>query len=121
MGPTQRVLLLVRNLIHEQKNLTHNAPEYLRNDPHVKQLIREFRTADKWMFAICHGIQVLISAGIAKGLRMTCYKHVCYEVEANGGTYVTEEAVRDGRVVTAQTWQSHPEFYRLVFACRDDG
>lgn len=93
------------------------APEYLRNDPRVTKLIREFRAADKWVFAICHGIQVLISAGIAEGLRMTCYEHVRYEVEANGGTYVSEEAVRDGRVVTAQTWQSHPEFYRLVFTC----
>ncbi len=32
--------------------------------------------------------------------------------------YVTaEQAVRDGRLVTGQTWQSHPEFYRLVFEC----
>jgi protease I len=39
-------------------------------------------------------------------------------VEASGGTYIsTCEAVRDGRVVTGQTWQSHPEFYREVFQC----
>jgi protease I len=60
---------------------------------------------------------VLISAGIVKGLRATCYENVRHEVEAAGGTYVTEEAVRDGRIVTAQTWQSHPDFYRLVMAC----
>jgi protease I len=29
----------------------------------------------------------------------------------------TEQAVRDGRLVTGQTWESHPEFYREVFAC----
>ncbi len=97
------------------------APEYLRNDPRVTKLIRQFHAADKWVFAICHGIQVLISAGIVAGLRMTCYEHVRCEVEANGGTYVSEQAVLDGRVVTAQTWQSHPEFYRLVFACLEEG
>jgi len=39
------------------------------------------------------------------------------EVEHCGGTFKSEQAVRDGRMVTAQTWQSHPEFYREVFAC----
>jgi protease I len=42
---------------------------------------------------------------------------VRFEAEQAGGTYVTEQAVRDGRIVTGQTWQSHPEFYREVFAC----
>lgn len=93
------------------------APEYLRHDQRVLQLVREFNAADKWLFAICHGIQILITAGIVKGLRVTCYENCRCEVEAGGGTYVTEQAVRDGRLVTAQTWQSHPEFYREVFAC----
>ena len=96
------------------------APEYLRHDGRVLELLRQFRAADKWIFSICHGIQVLISAGIVRGLRATCYEHVRFEVEAAGGTYVTDQAVRDGRVVTAQTWQSHPEFYRLVFACLNE-
>lgn len=93
------------------------APEYLRNDKKLIALVKNFYATDKWVFAICHGIQVLISAGLAEGKRLTCYEHVRFEVEANGGTYCTEEAVRDGRLVTAQTWQSHPEFYREVFAC----
>jgi protease I len=39
------------------------------------------------------------------------------EVEIGGGSYSTEQTVRDGRIVTAQTWQSHPEFYREIFRC----
>jgi protease I len=93
------------------------APEYLRHDARVIQIVQEMRNADKWLFAICHGIQVLIASGIVEGRRMTCYENVRFEVEACGGTYVTDEAVRDGRVVTAQTWQSHPEFYREIFVC----
>lgn len=93
------------------------APEYLRNDPRVIEIIREFDSQQKWIFAICHGIQVLISAGLAKGCCMTAYEHIRFEIESNGGTYDTREAVPDGRIVTAQTWVSHPEFYRLIFAC----
>lgn len=94
------------------------SPEYLRNDATVRSIVRAFHDAGKWVFAICHGIQVLISAGVVSGRRITAYEHVRYEVEVGGGTYVSEsQAVRDGRMVTGQTWQSHPEFYREVFAC----
>ncbi|MCK5704597.1 MAG: DJ-1/PfpI family protein, partial [Cyclobacteriaceae bacterium] len=49
---------------------------------------------------------------------VTCYEHVRSEVESCGGTFIgKDEAVRDGRMVTGQTWQSHPDFYRLVFEC----
>ncbi len=93
------------------------APEYLRNDAALLEIARAFDRAGKWIFAICHGIQVLAAAGLARGKRITCYEHVRFETEQAGGTYVTEQAVRDGRIVTGQTWQSHPEFYREIFAC----
>jgi protease I len=92
------------------------APEYLRNDARLLDIIRAFDRADKWIFAICHGIQVLAAAGLAAGKRITCYEHVRLEAEQAGATFVSEQAVRDGRMVTAQTWQSHPEFYREIFA-----
>lgn len=95
------------------------APEYLRNDAKLLAIVREFAETGKWIFAICHGIQVLNAAGLAEGRRLTCYEHVRNEVELGGGTYSTEETVRDGRIVTAQTWQSHPEFYREIFTCLD--
>jgi protease I len=95
------------------------APEYLRNNKRVLAIVAGFREKDKWIFAICHGIQVLISAGLAKGTCMTAYEHIRYEIEAAGGTYCENQAFRDGRIVTAQTWQSHPEFYREIFSCLD--
>jgi protease I len=93
------------------------APEYLRNDARLLAVVREFQEREKWIFAICHGIQVLVTAGLARGAEMTAYEHVRYEIEAAGGRYSTLQAVRDGKIVTGQTWQSHPEFYREVFAC----
>jgi len=92
------------------------APEYLRNNALLLDIIRAFDRQGKWIFAICHGIQVLAAAGLVAGKRVTCYTHVRVEAEQAGATYASEEAVSDGRLVTAQTWQSHPEFYREIFA-----
>lgn len=93
------------------------APEYLRNDASMLSLVREFAEHDKCICALGHGVQVLTAAGIAKGRTMTCHAHVRIEVERAGGVYVNKPAVRDGRLVTAQGWKAHPEFYREVFAC----
>ena len=92
------------------------APEYLRNNLKLLDVIRDFDRQGKWIFAICHGVQVLAAAGLAAGKRVTCYEHVRREAEQAGATFVDEQAVRDGRIVTAQTWQSHPFFYREIFA-----
>lgn len=93
------------------------APEYLRNDARLIAIVQQFRAAGKWVFAICHGVQILAAAGLVKGRNVTCYEHVKVEAEQAGGTFCTPQAVRDGKIVTGQTWQSHPEFYREVFQC----
>ncbi len=93
------------------------APEYLRNDGSVLSLVREFKEHDKCIFAIGHGIQVLTAADLIKGRTVTCHSHVRIEVERSGGTYSNKPAVRDGLMVTAQTWRCHPEFYREIFNC----
>lgn len=93
------------------------APEYLRNNEQVIEIVQAFHGAGKLLFAICHGIQILVTAGLVENRKITCYEHVKFEVEACGGTFIgKDQAVRDGRIVTGQTWQSHPEFYREVFA-----
>jgi protease I len=92
------------------------APEYLRNNPKVIEIVREFDRQEKWILAICHGVQVLAAAGLTRGKRVTCYEHVRWEAELAGATFVDEQTVRDGRIITAQTWQSHPSFYREIFA-----
>jgi deglycase len=93
------------------------APEYLRNDASLIELVHEFAKQDKCICAIGHGIQVLTATGMIQGRTVTCHAHVRIEVERGGGTYVNKPAVRDGRLITAQGWKSHPEFYREVFAC----
>ena len=93
------------------------APEYLRNSPRVIAMIREFDRLGKWIFAICHGVQLAAAAGLVAGKQVTCYEHVRLELEAAGGRYVTKDSVVDGRLVSSPTWREHPAFYRDIFVC----
>jgi protease I len=93
------------------------APEYLRNDARLIGIIREFDRRGQWIFSICHGVQLLAAAGLIDGRKVTCYEHVRIEVEAVGAQWVEADVVRDGRIVSAPTWQAHPAFYREILAC----
>lgn len=91
------------------------APEYLRNDPDVLELVRDFAAQGKCICAVGHGIQVLAAVGLTKGRTVTCHANVRIEVERSGGIFSPQPAVRDGNLVTAQSWRAHPEFYREIF------
>ena len=91
------------------------APEYLRNEPKVLEIVKEFHAKGKWIYSICHGIQILATAGLLNESNITCYEHCRPEAEAAGGKWIKEEATIDGKIISAQTWLSHPDFYRLIF------
>ena len=93
------------------------APEYLRNNRKCVELLKEMYKLGKWHFSICHGLQLSAAAGLVRGKKVTCYENVQHEVASEGGLYVDVETVRDGRLVSARTWQDHPQFYREVFKC----
>lgn len=96
------------------------APEFLRHDAHAVDLVKKFHEQGKWIFAICHGIQILIAAGLGEGLKLTCYSNVRFELEQAGGEWVDKQCVRDGKIISAQTWESHPDFYREIFAAFEE-
>lgn len=91
------------------------APEFLRHNPKVIKIVRKFHEQKKWIFSICHGIQILIAADLVKGKKLTCYENVRLELEHCGATWISRQSVVDGRMITSQTWESHPEFYRHIF------
>jgi protease I len=87
------------------------APEYLRLNPKVLDLIRHFAKANKPIAAICHGPQLLAAAGVIKGRKLNAYPACAPEVELAGGTYVSvdmTDAVVDGNLVTGPAWPAHP-------------
>lgn len=87
------------------------APEYLRLNPRVLDMVRHFFEADKPVAAICHGAQILTAAGVVNGRSLSAYPAVGPEVEQAGGRYVEVEmtgAHVDGKLVTAPAWPAHP-------------
>jgi protease I len=87
------------------------APEYLRLNQKVLDIVRHFDKAGKPIAALCHGAQLLAAAGVIKGRRLNCYPACSPEVELAGGTYVAvdfSEAVVDGKLVTGPAWTAHP-------------
>ena len=48
------------------------APEYLRNDPRVISIAKEFYNSGKYIFAICHGVQILVTAGLVNNKKIAC-------------------------------------------------
>jgi len=99
------------------------APEYLRLNPRVLEIVRHFAAANKPLAAICHGAQLLAAAGVLRGRSCSAYPACQPEVELAGGTYVAaaptfDNAHVDGNLVTAPAWPAHPawmrEFVKLV-------
>ncbi len=89
------------------------APEYLRLNEEVVQVVRHFAEANKPIAAICHGAQLLAAAGVLKGRSCSCYPAVGPEVRAAGGRYADiaiDKALVDGNLVTAPAWPAHPEW-----------
>ena len=93
------------------------APEYIRLNPRVIEIVQAFAQADKPIAAICHGQQVLVAADVLKGKNCTAYPAVRPDLETSGGCWVDHNdtfsnAVVDGNLVTAPAWPAHPEWIR---------
>jgi protease I len=87
------------------------APEYIRLNPRVLDIVRHFANAKKPIAAICHGAQVLAAAGVLAGKKCSAYPAVGPDVTLAGGTYENigmTEAVVDGNLVSAPAWPAHP-------------
>jgi len=76
------------------------SPERARQHPEAVEIVRRMASQGKPILAICHGPQLLISAGAAKGRRMTGYPGIRDDIENAGATYTGEPATRDGNIVT---------------------
>ena len=87
------------------------APEYIRLNPRVLEIVKHFATRRKPLAAICHGAQVLAAAGVVEGRSCSAYPACGPDVTRAGGKYVelpVDQAITDGNLVTAPAWPAHP-------------
>ncbi|HIT72888.1 MAG TPA: DJ-1/PfpI family protein [Candidatus Fimicola cottocaccae] len=99
------------------------APEYIRLNPRVIEIVQEFFKDNKPVAAICHGPQVLTAANVVKGYKATAYPAVGPDITMAGGEYVevpATEAVVDRNLVTSPAWPGDTkicaEFIKLLGA-----
>jgi len=79
--------------------------------------VRQFAAADKPIAAICHGQQILVTAGVLEGKNATAYPALKPDIEQAGGCWCEinetfSNACADGNLVTAPAWPAHPEWIR---------
>ncbi|WP_022963777.1 DJ-1/PfpI family protein [Halopseudomonas pelagia] len=87
------------------------APEYLRLNDRVIEIVQQFDQAQKPIAAVCHGAQILAAAGVLKGRECSAYPACGPDVKLAGGTYMdipVDQAHVQGNLVTAPAWPSHP-------------
>jgi protease I len=89
------------------------APEYLRLNERVLDVVRHFASERKPIASVCHGAQLLAAAGVIKGRRISAYPACAPEVKVAEGQFCelpVDGAVTDDNLVTAPAWPAHPEW-----------
>ncbi|MBU2880694.1 DJ-1/PfpI family protein [Psychrosphaera sp. B3R10] len=95
------------------------APEYLRLNPKVIEIIRHFATSDKPIAAVCHGPQLLSAAGVIEGKKVSAYPACQPEMTMAGAEYIElsmDGAITDGKLVTGPAWPAHPAMLKQFVA-----
>ncbi|WP_026960963.1 type 1 glutamine amidotransferase domain-containing protein [Alicyclobacillus herbarius] len=89
-----------------------SSPENLRINKQVQQFVKDMDSQGKLISAICHGPQILISAGLAKGKTLTCFPPLKDDLINAGANYVDQEVVVDGNYVSSRMPADEPAFIR---------
>lgn len=92
------------------------APAALRDDPNVQKAVHHFFSDDKPVAAICHGPQILASAGVMEGRRATCYRSVAPELKESQAHYENKAVVVDGNLITSREPADLPYFMRELLS-----
>ena len=86
------------------------SPDKLRTDADAVRFVRSFMEAGKPVFAICHGPQLLITACVLAGRRVTGWKSIIQDIANAGGIFTDKEVVIDGNLVSSRNPQDLPAF-----------
>ena len=92
------------------------APDKLRRDPAILELVRMVHSAGGLVATICHGPWVLISAGIVRGRRLTSTAGIRDDVVNAGAEWVDRAVVEDGNIISSRVPKDLPAFGEAVVA-----
>jgi protease I len=90
------------------------APDRMRLRHAMVDLVRDAMAADMVVATICHGPQMLISAGALRGRTLTCWPSIAIDVKNAGGLYVDKPVVEDGNLITSRKPDDVPQFNEAI-------
>lgn len=90
------------------------APDVMRRYPEMVRIVREAHQKGKVIAAICHAGWMLVSAGVLKGKKVTGVSAIKDDLVNAGATYLDQEVVRDGNLITSRKPDDIPAFCRAV-------
>ncbi len=93
----------------------------LRVHPKAQEFVRKMNSDGKPMAVICHAPWLLVSAGLARGRRLTCYHTIADDVRNAGSLYEDREVIRDGNLVTSRQPSDIPAFNREMISLFAEG
>lgn len=96
------------------------APEYIRYDQDLLRVTREIHQAGKPIASVCHGVEILTAAGIIDGRTVTTVAKCAMDAEQGGATYVDQEMVVDGNIISARTWHDNAPLMRGFLKMLDE-
>ncbi len=88
------------------------SPDKLRMNPDAVRFVKHFVDAGKPIAAICHGPWTLIEAGAVRGRKMTSWPSLQTDLKNAGASWVDQEVVHDGPLVTSRKPDDIPAFNR---------
>lgn len=89
------------------------SPDKLRVDEHVVQFVKEFVESGKPVCAICHAPQLLITAQVLRGRKITGWKSVIQDIKNAGAEFIDQEVVEDGNLISSRSPADLPAFIRV--------
>ena len=92
------------------------APDRMRRNAAMVKLVRDCFDQGKVVAAICHAGWMLVTAGVLKGKKATCFSSIKDDVVNAGAKYLDQEVVRDGNLITSRTPDDLPAFCREIIA-----
>lgn len=95
------------------------APEYIRYDEDLNRVVKAIHDAGKPVASVCHGIEILTSAGIIQGRNVTTVAKCAMDAEQGGGNYLDQETVVDGNIVSARTWHDNAPLMKTFLEMLD--
>jgi protease I len=98
-----------------------SSPDHMRRNEHMVKLVQDAAAAKIPIAAICHGPWMLCSTDALKGRRATSYMSIVHDVSNAGATWVDEECVVDGPIITSRVPDDLPAFMRAILELLEKG